>query len=80
MTYSSTPSTRELTYTLDRTVADTETVTIAYTQPTNGVQDIAGNDLATLSGKVVAFFTRDAVAVNPVGKPIIRKTVKSVVA
>lgn len=38
------------TYTLSRTILSTETVTISYTQPGNGVEDLAGNDFASVSG------------------------------
>ena len=45
-----------LRYSLNRVVAFTETVTLAYTQPGNGVQDFyGGNDLANFSGTAVGF-------------------------
>ena len=40
-------------YTLSRTVNNGETGTIAYSQPINGVEDMAGNDIATYSGQTV---------------------------
>lgn len=45
-----------LTFSLSRTVADTETgCVVGYTQPTNGFEDPSGNDLATFSGAAVTF-------------------------
>lgn len=41
------------TYTLSRTIHNTETVTVSYTQPGNGIEDAAGNDLATFSDSAV---------------------------
>lgn len=40
-------------WTTSRAMASSETVTMDYTQPGNGWEDIAGNDLATLSGLLV---------------------------
>jgi hypothetical protein len=48
LTYASGENTPTLVYTLSRTVDAGETIAdFDYTQPTNGVEDIAGNDLAT---------------------------------
>ncbi len=52
-TYASGTTTTVLTYTLSRTVAAAETGTITYTQPGNGVEDIAGNDLASIGATSV---------------------------
>jgi len=52
-TYSSGAGTATLTYTLSRTVLVGETVTHSYTQPGNGVEDAAGNDLATFATQSV---------------------------
>jgi hypothetical protein len=49
-TYSSGSSSSTLVYTLSPAVNAGITATLAYTQPTNGVEDLAGNDLATVSG------------------------------
>lgn len=53
LTYSSGSGSSALVYTIGRTVSSSETATIAYTQPGNGVEDGAGNDLATFSGTSV---------------------------
>ena len=51
--YSSGEGTSSLVYTTSRVVNSGETGTCAYTQPTNGVEDGAGNDLVTFSGTSV---------------------------
>lgn len=38
---------------VSRLIYSTETVTLGYTQPGNGVEDLVGNDLATFSGSAV---------------------------
>jgi hypothetical protein len=48
LAYSSGDDTNTLIYAISRTIYDPETATIAYTQPTNGIEDAAGNDLANL--------------------------------
>jgi hypothetical protein len=53
MTYSSGSGTSSHTYTLSRTVYSGQTGTLAYTQPTNGLEDGSGNDLVTFSGFTV---------------------------
>lgn len=53
LTYSSGDGTSALLYGISRTIADSETGTTAYTQPGNGVEDIAGNDLATIVSQAV---------------------------
>lgn len=50
LSYSSGSGSTTLVYTLSATVNSGVTGTIAYTQPGNGVEDAAGNDLATFSG------------------------------
>lgn len=52
-TYSSGAGSNVLTYGLSRTIAPSETVTRSYTQPGNGIEDVAGNDLASFSGQAV---------------------------
>ena len=49
-TYSAGNTTANHTFTINRTVIDTETGTLAYTQPGNGAEDSVGQDLATFSG------------------------------
>lgn len=49
LTYSSGDGTNSLVYTWSRTIGETETGTLNYTQPGNGIEDDAGNDLATFS-------------------------------
>jgi hypothetical protein len=54
LSYSSGTGSATLIYTLSATVNSGVTGTLAYTQPTNGVQDDpAGNDLATFSGTAI---------------------------
>lgn len=42
-----------ITLTLSRTINNGETITWSYTQPGNGIEDSAGNDLVTFSGQSV---------------------------
>jgi hypothetical protein len=49
-TYSSGTGTNTLTYALNRPIAAGETGTASYTQPGDGIEDLAGNDLASFSG------------------------------
>lgn len=60
------------TYTLSRTVYNTETVTISYTQPGNGFEDLAGNDLATFSGAAVTGGASPPAGGNRVSTGILR--------
>lgn len=53
LSYVSGDETSTLVYALSRVVAPGETGTLAYTQPGNGVEDLAGNDLATFSGQTI---------------------------
>lgn len=53
LSYSSGSGSSSLVYTASRTILQGETATIAYTQPGNGVEDAAGNDLASFSGTSV---------------------------
>lgn len=53
LTYSSGDGTSVLLYSISRSIEDTETGTTAYTQPGNGVEDIAGNELATIASQAV---------------------------
>ena len=45
--------TQTLTYNISRTVAAGETGTISYTQPSNGIEDAAGNDFASIVNTAV---------------------------
>lgn len=49
VSYASGSGTNQLIYTISRSVAVGETGTTAYTQPGNGIEDAAGNDLATIA-------------------------------
>jgi hypothetical protein len=52
LTYASGTGTDTLVYNLSRTILSSETISdFDYTQPTNGVQDTAGNDLASFSNQ-----------------------------
>lgn len=53
VSYASGSGTTALVYTVSRALSSTETATIAYVQPGNGIEDAAGNDLASLSGYAV---------------------------
>jgi len=53
LTYSSGDGTSTLIYSFARTITETETGTLAYTQPGNGIEDDAGNDLVSFSGTTV---------------------------
>ncbi|MCW8177966.1 SwmB domain-containing protein, partial [Verminephrobacter aporrectodeae] len=48
-------TTKTVTLTLSRAVANTETVTVSYTKPESGavVQDAAGNDAVSFSSQAV---------------------------
>lgn len=51
LTYASGAGTNTLVYTVSRALRSTETgVVLAYSQPGNGIEDSAGNDLATFAG------------------------------
>lgn len=69
LTYSSGAGTAALVYGLNRTINSGETATVAYTQPGNGLEDGAGNDLGTIAtaactnnstqgGACTAFYTQ----------------------
>lgn len=53
LAYSSGDGTQNLVFTISRPIGNTETGTLAYTQPTDGIQDTTGNDLATIASKAV---------------------------
>lgn len=54
LTYDRGATGQSLFYTTSRTVANGETGTLAYTQPTNGVEAVtSGDDLSSFSGRVV---------------------------
>jgi Pectate lyase superfamily protein/Putative flagellar system-associated repeat/Right handed beta helix region len=42
-----------MTLTMSRTINSSETVTRSYTQPSNGIEDLAGNDLASFTNQAV---------------------------
>jgi hypothetical protein len=51
--YSSGSGSNTFTYNLSRTVNSGETGTASYTQPGNGIEDTAGNDLASFSSQAI---------------------------
>lgn len=53
-TYSSGDGTATYVYSLSRSVADSETCTLAYTQPGNGLEESGGVDLPSFSGASVS--------------------------
>ena len=53
LTYASGDTTDTFVFTSARALSSTETATIAYVQPGNGLEDAAGNDLASFSGVAV---------------------------
>lgn len=55
MTYVSGDGTRRLIYSLSRTVGRDETITLAYTQPGDGVEDADGNDVASFTDAPISF-------------------------
>lgn len=69
-TYLTGDGSSQLIYSLSREVASTETVTVAYTQPTNGVEDLIGNDLETLADFAVTFPLSGGIVRNIVPSPI----------
>jgi hypothetical protein len=63
LTYVGGAGTATLTYSIARTVSPAETGTLAYTQPGDGVESIAGADLLSFSGQTV---TNNSEAAAPV--------------
>lgn len=63
-----------LTFSLSRAPDPAETgCVLGYTQPTNGIEDAAGNDLATFSGQAITISSGDncpAVLPTPIKQPI----------
>jgi hypothetical protein len=55
LTYASGAGTASLVYTISRPILQSETMTLAYTQPTAGVEDVSAltNDLASFTGRSV---------------------------
>jgi hypothetical protein len=53
LSYASGSGTTSLVYNISRTIQYNETATISYTQPGNGVEDSAGNDLVTIASDSV---------------------------
>lgn len=53
LSYTSGDTTDTLVYSTSRTITSNETLTYAYTQPGNGVEDSVGNDLASISATAV---------------------------
>ena len=68
--YSSGDGSISVAYSLSRTVQLGETVTVSYTQPGNGVEDIAGNDLATTGSVSVTNNSTAGQVVLPVFSPV----------
>lgn len=54
LTYASGDGTTTLVYDISRVVEDDETLTLDYTQPNDGIEDDAGNDLANIEAEAVA--------------------------
>lgn len=54
VTYSSGSGTRYLYYTVSRSVDPAETGTIDYTQPGDGIEDLAGNDLDSIASAAIS--------------------------
>ena len=79
MTYSTGDGSGKLTYTLDRTVGPDETFSLAYTQPGDGIEDMAGNDLATFSDASVVFQADDMRSlVREIVRDVIREMVRGI--
>lgn len=53
LSYTSGSGTSSLVYTASRAITRNETLTLAYVQPGDGIEDAAGNDLASFSGQAV---------------------------
>ena len=53
LTYASGSGSSNLIYNISRVIAAGQTGTVSYVQPGNGVEDVAGNDLASLSNSAV---------------------------
>jgi hypothetical protein len=53
LSYASGSGSSSLVYTASRAITRNETLTLAYVQPGNGIEDAAGNDLASFSGAAV---------------------------
>lgn len=53
LTYVSGSGSSTLVYTISREIQYNETATVSYTQPGNGIEDSAGNDLANISAHAV---------------------------
>ena len=53
LTYASGSGSSSLVYNFSRTILQSETVTRSYTQPGNGIEDLAGNDLASFTAQAV---------------------------
>ena len=67
ISYSSGSGSSSLVYTASRTIYQGETLTIAYTQPGNGIEDSSGNDLASFSATSA---TNNSTQVAPSGPTI----------
>lgn len=65
LVYASGAGTTTLVYTISRTIALTETATVSYVQPGDGVEDVGGTDLASIvAGAVTNNSVYDADAIN----------------
>lgn len=51
--YASGSGSTAIVYTISRAIKSTETATLTYSQPGNGIEDAAGNDLVSFSGQAV---------------------------
>lgn len=72
LTYASGAGTSTLIYNISRTVVSSETATISYTQPGNGIENVSG-------GADVASFSAQAVTNNSTQTPVTPTWVSSVV-
>lgn len=68
--YTSGSGLNALTFGLSRTIYNNETVTVSYTQDTDGIEDVAGNDLATLSSQSVSVANAPAWTSGGGGGPV----------
>lgn len=75
-TYSSGAGSSQLTFSLSREPDPSETgCVLGYTQPTNGWEDAAGNDLATYSGQATTIRSACVELIGPVISPVVGPSV-----
>lgn len=65
LTYASGDGTTTLVYDISRVVEDDETLTLDYTQPGDGIEDDAGNDLANIEDEAVTNDSEEAGGSGP---------------